>query len=74
MGGPIGPSPTSAGGKKIYECGFWSRETNGEDKNLETEILDRREAGGDAINAIIEDEDEADERGKSDSSQSLMRD
>ncbi|KAI0693720.1 hypothetical protein BC835DRAFT_1406670 [Cytidiella melzeri] len=52
------------GGKKIFEHGFWSRDTNGEEKNFETEILDRQETDAALLDGIIEDEDDSDERTK----------
>ncbi|KAI0085483.1 hypothetical protein BDY19DRAFT_966394 [Irpex rosettiformis] len=49
------------GGKNVYERGFWKRAVNGEDKNYETDILDRRETDAALVDGIIEDEDDQDE-------------
>ncbi|KAI0340639.1 hypothetical protein BDW22DRAFT_1346852 [Trametopsis cervina] len=49
-------------GKKIYERGFWNRDTKGEEKNFETDILDRKETDDALAVGIIEDEVE--EEGK----------
>ena len=48
-------------GKKIYERGFWKRDLNGEEKNLETEVLDRKETDAALVDGIIEDEDGQDD-------------
>lgn len=61
------------GGKKIYERGFWDRDTNGEEKNFETEILDRQETSDAAMDGIIEDEDDSDERAKEGGTRSNMQ-
>lgn len=49
------------GGKKIYERGFWVKDsaatTTGEEENIEMEVLDRDETEEEMMDGIIEDED-----------------
>lgn len=48
------------GGKRVYPMGFWGKEVNVEDRNVEVEVLDKSEAG-DQMDGIIEDEREENE-------------
>ncbi|EPS94044.1 hypothetical protein FOMPIDRAFT_1026327, partial [Fomitopsis schrenkii] len=48
------------GGKRVYPMGFWGKEANIEDRNIEVEVPDKSE-GGDQMDRIIEDEREENE-------------
>ncbi|TFY54630.1 hypothetical protein EVJ58_g8746 [Rhodofomes roseus] len=48
------------GGKRVYPMGFWGKEANIEDRNVEVEVLDKSE-GGDQLDGVIEDEREENE-------------
>ncbi|KIP06005.1 hypothetical protein PHLGIDRAFT_73330 [Phlebiopsis gigantea 11061_1 CR5-6] len=51
------------GGKKVYERGFWDKATRGEEKSLESEVLDKIQAA-DVRDGVIEDDAEDDEQQK----------
>ena len=51
------------GGKKVYERGFWDKATRGEEKSLESEVLDKLPAA-DVRDGVIEDDAEDDEQQK----------
>ena len=52
------------GGKKVYERGFWDKATRGEEKSLESEVLDKITQVADVQDGIIEDDAEDDEQAK----------
>lgn len=52
------------GGKKVYERGFWDKATRGEEKSLESEVLDKVAPASDVQDGIIEDDAEDDEQAK----------
>ncbi|KZT11502.1 uncharacterized protein LAESUDRAFT_643103 [Laetiporus sulphureus 93-53] len=51
------------GGKRVYPMGFWGKETNSEERNVEMEVLDKVEVR-DQMDGVIEndDDDQADAR------------
>ncbi|KAL1941675.1 hypothetical protein VTO73DRAFT_7114 [Trametes versicolor] len=48
------------GGKKVFERGFWRKDsdTAGEEHNIEVEALDRVEVADQAMDGLVEDEDD----------------
>lgn len=50
------------GGKKVYERGFWDKATRGEEKSLESEVLDKLQT--DVQDGVIEDDGEDEEQAK----------
>ncbi|KAH9853995.1 hypothetical protein C2E23DRAFT_727275 [Lenzites betulinus] len=48
------------GGKKVFERGLWTKDADmaGEERNIEVEVLDRAEAPEQAMDGVVEDEDE----------------
>ncbi|GJE97087.1 hypothetical protein PsYK624_132970 [Phanerochaete sordida] len=52
------------GGKKVYERGFWDKATRGEERSLESEVLDKVAQTADVQDGIIEDDEQDDEQAK----------
>ncbi|OJT14129.1 Telomerase-binding protein EST1A [Trametes pubescens] len=48
------------GGKKVFERGFWTKDsdTAGDERNIEVEVLDRVEIADQAMDGLVEDEDD----------------
>ncbi len=61
-------------GHKTYERGFWKRDTDGDEKNLEIEILVRREANVVLMDGIIEDGDDEGHKQRSKNGRSNTKD